>query len=106
MISVELVDVVMAFSLAVTLIAYAKLSRMECSYINALVPSLMTLIPASYFFPWLYIHLFGIRASKYAFIYVYATLAIESVAFVYGYSRAREKVIRLPVAWSYRNFSF
>jgi len=106
MISVDTADAVMFFSFAVTLIAYFRLSRKEGSYINILVPALITAIPACYFFPWLYLHLFGTTASTYAFMYVYATLAVENVAFVYAYTRARQSVIRLPGAWSYRNFTF
>jgi oligosaccharide repeat unit polymerase len=104
MISVSTADIVLASSLVVTLIAYVKLSRIEGSYINVLVPSLIVAIPACYFFPWIYIHIFGTGASQYAFVYVYATLAVENVAFVYGYSRARAKVVRLPLRFSYQNF--
>src|SRR5260370_29934509 len=48
--------------------------------------------------------IFGTGASRYAFLYVYATLAAENVAFVYAYSRARAKVVRLPFRFSYQNF--
>jgi hypothetical protein len=106
MISVNTADLVMVCSLLVTLIAYVRISRMEGSYINVLVPVLIMVIPACYFFPWLYLYLFGTRASTYAFVYVYTTLAVENMAFVYAYTRARERVIRLPGAWSYRNFTF
>jgi oligosaccharide repeat unit polymerase len=104
MISVNTADLVIVCSLAVTLFAYVKVSRMEGSYINVLVPSLIAAVPACYFFPWIYIHVFGTGASQYAFLYVYATLAVENVAFVYGYSRARAKVVRLPFHFSYQNF--
>jgi len=106
MISVDTADLVLICSLAVTLIAYVRLSRAEGSYVNVLVPTLIMEIPACYLFPSLYLHIFETRASSYAFVYVYATLAAENVAFVYGYSRARERVIRLPSAWSYHNFTF
>src|SRR5882672_11482879 len=104
MISIQLANMVIASSLLILVLAYVKLSRIEGSYINVLVPSLITAIPASYFFPWIYVHIFGTGASRYAFLYVYATLAVENVAFVYGYSRARAKVIRLPFHFSYQNF--
>src|SRR6266481_4793045 len=99
MISLGLTNIVLLGSLLVTVLAYVKLSRMEDSYINVLLPSLVIGIPAYYFFPWMYVHLFGTGASRYAFVYVYATLAVENVAFVYGYSRARERVVRLPFRW-------
>jgi len=104
MISQGLADVVIASALVITLLAYVKLSRIEGSYINVLLPSLITAIPASYFFPWIYVHIFGTGASQYSFLYVYATLAVENVAFVYAYSRARAKVVGLPFRFSYRNF--
>jgi O-antigen polymerase len=104
MISIQLADLVIASSLLIVVLAYVKLSRIEGSYINVLVPSLITTIPASYFFPWIYVHIFGIGASPYAFLYVYATLAVENVAFVYAYSRARAKVVRLPFRFSYQNY--
>src|SRR5260370_26651335 len=77
---------------------------MEGSYINVLIPSLVVSIPAYYFLPGIYIQIFGTGASRYAFLYVYATLAAENVAFVYAYSRARAKVVRLPFRFSYQNF--
>src|SRR5467141_3282133 len=104
MMSLGLANIVLAGSLLVVVLAYLKLSRIEGSYINVLVPSLITAIPASYFFPWIYVHIFGTGASQYAFLYVYATLAVENVAFVYGYSRAGAKVVRLPFRFSYQNF--
>ncbi len=102
--SLGLANIVLAGSLLVVVLAYLKLSRIEGSYINVLVPSLITAVPACYFFPWIYVHIFGTGASQYAFLYVYATLAVENVAFVYGYSRARAKVVRLPLRFSYQNF--
>jgi oligosaccharide repeat unit polymerase len=104
MISVQFTDLVFASSLLIVVFAYLKLSKAEGSYINVLVPSLITAIPAFYLFPWLYDRLFGITASRYAVLYVYATMALENVAFVYAYTRARAKVVRLPFCFSYRNF--
>ena len=106
MISIQLANIVIASSLLILVLAYVKLSRMEGSYINVLLPSLITTIPACYFFPWIYVQIFGTGASNYAFLYVYATLAVENVAFVYAYARAQESVVRLPFRWSYRNFTF
>ena len=105
MISIASANLVMVSSLLVAVLAYVRLSRMEGSYINILFPSLIISIPAYYVLPWVYTLFFGVDASRYAFLYVYATLAVESVAFVYGYSRAREKVVRLPFRFSYRNFA-
>src|SRR5712672_560080 len=104
MMPLGLANIVMAGSLFVVLLAYLRLSKVEGSYINVLVPSLIISVPAYYAFPWIYVHIFGTGASRYAFSYVYATLAVEYVAFVYAYSRAGLKVIRLPVHFSYRNF--
>jgi len=95
---------VITSSLLIVVLAYVILSRIEGSYVNVLIPSLIMGIPAFYFLPWIYMHLFGTGASRYAFFYVYATLAIENVAFVYAYSRVREKVVRLPFRFAYRNF--
>src|ERR1700741_3923992 len=105
MISIQFTDLVIATSLLIVVLAYLKLSRIEGTYINVLVPSLITNIPAFYFFPRLYDYIFGMTASRYAFLYVYATLAVENVAFVYAYSRARANVVRLPFCCSYRNFA-
>jgi oligosaccharide repeat unit polymerase len=104
MISIQLANIVIASSLLIVVLAYVKLNRIEGSYINVLLPSLITGIPAFYFLPWIYVHIFGTGASRYAFMYVYATLAVENVAFVYAYSRARAKVVRLPFRFSYQNF--
>src|SRR5260370_29031316 len=104
MISAQLANVVMASSLLIVILAYVKLSRVEGSYINVLIPSLVIGIPACYFLPWSYMQICGTGASRYAFLYVYATLAAENVAFVYAYSRARAKVVRLPFRFSYQNF--
>src|SRR6266852_4757194 len=104
MISTQLADMVIVSSLLIVVLAYVKLSRIEGSYINVLVPSLVLGIPAYYIFPVVYAHLMEIEASRYAFLYVFATLAVENVAFVYAYSRARAKVVRLPFRFSYQNF--
>src|SRR5260370_2361051 len=104
MISAQLANVVMASSLLIVILAYVKLSRVEGSYINVLIPSLVSGILACYFLAWAYMQIFASGASRYAFLYVYATLAAENVAFVYAYSRARAKVVRLPFRFSYQNF--
>ena len=104
MISVQFAIVAICISLLVTILAYVRLSKIEGSYINVLLPSLLVGVPAYYIFPWAYALLFGTEASQYAFLYVYATLTVEIVAFVYGYARARQKVVRLPLRFSYCNF--
>lgn len=104
MISLGFANVALVGSLLIVVLAYVKLSKVEGTYINVLVPSLIITIPAYYIFPWIYADLFGIEASRYAFSYVYATLAVENVAFVYAYIRAQEKTVRLPFRFSYHNF--
>lgn len=102
--SLDFANITLAGSLLITVLAYVKLSRLEGSYVNIMLPALVISIPANYLFPYIYAYLFGIEASRYAFAYVYATLAVENVAFVYAYWRTRGRVFRLPVRFGYRNF--
>jgi len=104
MISPALANLAIGVSLSVTLVTYILLSRYDGSYINIFVPSLLVAIPAFYLLPLIYIFLFGVTVSTYAFVYVYATLALENIAFVYGYARANKSVLRLPFRFSHRNF--
>jgi len=102
--SLDFINIVLLGSLLVTILAYLKLSSIDGSYINVLLPSLVFTVPAYYFFPSIYMNIFGNNASPYAFAYIYSTLAVENVAFVYGYSRGRKQIVRLPIGWSYHNF--
>ena len=54
--------------------------------------------------PLFFTHFVGNDASPYAYIYVYATIAAENVAFAYANLRPTRKVIRLPFRYSYHNF--
>src|SRR5580765_732413 len=106
MISIETADMVILASFLLSIGAYLWLSRREGTYFNLLVPSLVVSAPASYVFPWLYSHLFGVEATKYSFLYVYVALAAENIAFVYGYTLAKERLVRLPFRFAYCKFTF
>ncbi len=108
MVSREVALWVIAGSLAISVGCYLWLSRREGSFLNILTPSFVISIPAYYLLPLVFMKLFGgvfgAEYSAYAYLYVYATLAIESVAFVVAYAWTREKVVRLPLTLSYRHF--
>jgi hypothetical protein len=106
MISVEYATLVVLLSLAVLVWCFLRLSKYEGSYVNILVPSLLIAIPAHYILPLGYMRLFGTEGSPYAYIYVYAALAVENVAFVLAYTRTEKKIFRLPFTASYRNFTW
>jgi len=101
-ISLPVVAISVSFSIAV--LAYVVLSKREGSFINILTPSFITSIPAFYLLPLVYLRLFGAEGTTYAHFYVYATLAVETVAFVYAYTRTGDRVVRLPGVSSYSNF--
>jgi hypothetical protein len=105
MISVELATLIMSVSLVITVGAFLMLARSEGSYINVFIPTFIISVPAYYLLPLIYIRLFGTEGSAYAYLYVYATLAVENVCFIYAYLRTKGKVFRLPFSWSYQNFS-
>ncbi|HET7213198.1 MAG TPA: hypothetical protein VFL79_06410 [Terriglobia bacterium] len=96
-------------SLAVTCACYLWLSRREGSYLNILTPSFLINVPAYYLLPLVFVGftgtLFGAEYSSYAYAYVYATLALESVGFVAAYLWTGKRVVRLPFATGYRKFS-
>ncbi|PYX48738.1 MAG: hypothetical protein DMG79_11105 [Acidobacteria bacterium] len=104
MISGWLASSVLVLSLAAFCGAYVHVSRHEGSYINILTPALVVNVPAFYLFPFAYDKLFGIEASTFAYVYVYATLATESLVFAFFYTRPRVRPIRLPFAYGYNNF--
>jgi hypothetical protein len=97
-------NLVLLGSLLATLAAYIVLSRKEGTYINILLPSLLIGVPAYYFFPSLYVRLFGVENSEYACFYIYATLSVEMLAFVYAYICTKDRVVRLAGLSSYANF--
>jgi hypothetical protein len=97
-------NLVVLASLLVTVAAYIVLSKREGTYLNILLPSLLVGVPAYYLFPLLYVGLFGVENSKYACFYVYLTLALETLTFVYAYTRTRDRVVCLPGVSSYSNF--
>ncbi len=106
MISPWLANVVVIVSLLVSVCAYVLISKREGSYINILTPSFIVSVPAYYLLPLVYANWFGTGASPYAYVYVYATLAVESVVFAYFYTRRRTGVLRLPFAYAHNNFGW
>src|SRR5579862_3049273 len=103
MISSALANTTLVLSLTVVLGAYAFVSQRERNYLNVLTPSLIVDIPAYFLIPLAYTHFFGTEASAYSYIYVYATLAVESVVFAYVYTRPRTRPIRLPSVYGYNH---
>ena len=104
MISPSLADAVLSVSLIASLCAYIVVSKREGSYLNILTPAFLIGIPANYLLPFVFTHVFGNDASPYAYIYVYTTIAVENVVFVYAYLRPARKILRLPFRYSYSNF--
>jgi hypothetical protein len=104
MISGWLANLVSLLSLGLVVGAYVFVSRREKSYINLLTPIFLIDVPVSYLLPLLYLNWFGVEASSYAYIYVYATKAVESWVFAYAYTRSGTRPIRLPFTYGYANF--
>ncbi len=104
MISSWLSDIVLMVSLIVSLYSYVVVSKRDGSYLNVMTPTFIIGIPAYYLLPMFFTHVFGTEASPYAYIYVYATLAIQNVVFAYAYTRRTKKLLRLPFHYSYANF--
>jgi O-antigen polymerase len=91
-------------SLLIAVLAYLSLSKHEGSSINILTPSFLTAIPAFYLLPLVYLDLFGAQGSTYAHLWVYLTVAVETLAFVFAYTRTGNRLVRLPGLSSYSNF--
>jgi hypothetical protein len=104
MISSWFADVVLFASLIASLLAYLVVSRHDGSYFNVMSPLYIIHIPAYYFLPLFFNHVFGVGATSFAFIYVYATVAVENVAFAYAYTRRTRNIIRLPFRYAYNGF--
>ena len=104
MISALFADTVLVASLIVSLVAYVQVSKRDGSYLNVMTPAFVIGIPAYYLLPLFFTHVFGTKASPYAYVYVYATLAVQNVAFAYAYTRPTRRLIRLPFRYSYGNF--
>lgn len=104
MISVSFSDMVLAASLIVSLGAYVWVSKRDGSFLNVMTPAFVIAIPGYYLLPLFFTHVFGTDASPYAYIYVYATVAVQNVAFAYAYTRPTRRLLRLPFRYSYRNF--
>lgn len=97
-------DIITGCSLGVSLVAYWLVARREHSFLNILTPDYLIAIPATYILPAIYLHLFGQEGSTFAFVYVYATMAVENLTFALVYLRRSGKTIALPFTFSYRNF--
>jgi hypothetical protein len=104
MISSWFADIVLLASLVLSLLAYVWVSKWDRSYLNVLTPTFVISIPAYYLLPMFFTHVFGTEASPYAYVYVYATIAAQNVAFAYAYTRPIRKLLRLPFCHSYGNF--
>jgi hypothetical protein len=97
-------DMAVFISLAASLAAYWLVARREHSFLNIMTPDYLVAIPATYILPIIYVHLFGQEGSTFAFVYVYATMAVENLVFALVYIRRSNKTIALPFRFSYRNF--
>jgi hypothetical protein len=104
MISGWIGNMVLVSSLVLVVGAYVFVSRREKTYINLLTPTFLLDIPIYYVLPLLFLNWFGVEASSYAYIYVYATKAVESWVFAYAYTRSRTRAIRLPFTYGFANF--
>ena len=51
-----------------------------------------------------FVQVFGAGATPYAFIYVYASIALENLCFAVAYKRLGKKLFRLPFHYGYKNF--
>jgi hypothetical protein len=106
MISLGMAGAVQLASLAIAIGAYIFVSRREGSYVNIMTPALAVNVPAFYLLPLVYNQLFGTEGSTFAYVYVYATLAVENVVFAFLYTRRRVRPIRLPLGYGYENLGF
>lgn len=91
MISLHSADAIILTSLAVQLLAYWLVARCEGSFLNILTPSYLSGIPASFLLPAISAHLFGTEGSPFAFVYVYATMAVEGLVFALVYIKQSKK---------------
>lgn len=104
MISLHSADAIILTSLAVQFLAYWLVARRDHSFLNILTPDCLIGIPASYILPAVYAHLFGTEGSLFAFVYVYATMAVEGLVFALVYVKQSKKKLRLPFGFAHRNF--
>lgn len=106
MISLATANAIIVGSLVLSLLVYVRLSRYEGTYVNVLTPGFIIDVPANYLLPLAYISWYGIEASTYACVYVFATMTLQKFVFVQAYTRTGNGLIRLPFRWSYCNFAF
>jgi hypothetical protein len=99
-----LVDTIIGISLVIAIGAYVAVSLREGSFANILTPPALLTIPAFYLLPLVYVHIFQPDGSSYGYAYVYATLAVENVAFAYFFIRRSRSRLRLPFSFGYANF--
>jgi hypothetical protein len=104
MISLSLANSALIASLTVSLGTYIFVSKREGNYVNILTPTFIISIPGYYLLPLFFTNVFGTEASAYAYVYVYATLAVENVVFAYAYTRLTWRLLRVPFRYSYCNF--
>lgn len=106
MISIELANYIIAASLLVSLCVYVWFSKREGTFLNILTPVFIIEIPSNFLLPLAYIDLFGTGYTTYAYIYVYGTLALKSIAFVVGYAYRNRKDRPAPKAFAWTNRYF
>ena len=104
MISSGFADVVLLASLVVSLVTYIWVSKQDGSYLNVLTPTFVIGIPGYYLLPMFFTHVFGTESTPYAYVYVYATIAAQNVAFAYAYTRPTRRLLRFPSRYSYGSF--
>ncbi len=104
MTSEEFANTVIIVSLISVVVVYLWFSRREGSYLNVLTPTFVIAVPAYFLLQLAYVDQFGTGYSSYAYLYVYTTLALKSAAFVWGYTRRREKISLPRFSWSNRHF--
>jgi hypothetical protein len=105
MASIEFANAIILCSMLASLAAYGWLSRQEGTYINVLSSLYLFQIPANYLFPLAYIRFFSAEYSAYAYVYVYASMALGNWSFVLTYTRKPSKYSPPSCVYSYRNFS-
>ncbi len=105
MIALHSADAIILTSLAIQFFSYWLVARHEQSFLNILTPGYLIAIPATYILPAAYDHLFGTEGSSFAFIYVYATMAVQGLVFALMYVRPSKKKLKLPFGFAHRNFA-
>lgn len=78
---------VTVISFSIVLVSYWAVARRDNSFINFMLPSLLTFLPANYLLQWGYMLLYGQDASNFAYTYCYLTYAAMFSAAAWGYCK-------------------